>query len=210
MLRQAHHPGGLAEDHVRPVGQRPLVKLLRRDLAGLGVEALQVLQPGAQDGGRDPERAVEGAQHAVFAPQAEVVEADGRGAAHQADLALREEDALRRGRGRPRRLEGRVRAPGQKSLRAVRAQVFARRVEVAQLRRVPDAAHVYPAAPELLAVKGRATGGEAQRPAEERALHRLDRPLRRDVQEAHGPPRLHAQDGVLDLLDDVRQHPSKR
>src|SRR5437879_13718649 len=78
--------------------------------------------------------------------------------AHLAELALRKKDSLRNRGGRASSFERRIRATGEKGLGAMLAQVFAGRVEVAQLRWMFDAAHINAAFAKLLAIERRKIG----------------------------------------------------
>ena len=149
---------------------------------------------------------VEGAHQLVVARQSQKAQRERAHAPDLVQLSPREEGALRHGRSRPRSLVCGVGTPRQKVVPALRAQVFARRVEVAQLRRVLDARRVNPASAKLLSVEARPLGCEPQRPAEARALHRLKRRVRNRAQQTLRTPRLQTQRHALDLFDCFRQH----
>src|SRR5438128_3179667 len=92
-------------------------------------------------------------------------------ASHVGDFTAREEHSLRKCRRRACRLKRRVRAAHEKRVGTVRPQILAGRVEIAELRRMFDAARVDAATAKLLSVKWRSLGGDPERPPETRQPH---------------------------------------
>ncbi len=130
-----------------------------------------------------------------------MIKANRGGPAHLAELALREEYPLGNRRGGAGCFKRSIRAASEESLSAMLTQVFTGCVEVTQLRWMFDAAHVNPALAKLLSIERRTFRGQSQGPPEARALHRFDRPGRRQVQESNGALRLHVQHHPFDMFD---------
>src|SRR6266850_674779 len=107
-----------------------------------------------------------------------MVKTYSREAAHIEKLCSGKENAFRYRRGRSRGLKRRIGASGQESLGAMRMQVFAGRIKVAQVRRVLYATRIDPSPLKLFAIEGRPLRGQPQRPPKACALHLFNRPLR--------------------------------